>query len=199
VKKMNKKLLYIGITILIVGMIIAPVAAIVTPPTTIKDALFRGIWTAIMDLQNQIKNIQLKPGPQGIQGPPGPAGAKGPTGTQGPAGAAGAAGAQGPAGPAGVTVHFEDWDTSSYVQNKKYTASTDGFVVVHAWCVVSPPCQMQGIPKFDPIRNPEFKFVVDIDPGGNNGLTMPVRAGDAWMVQTWHPAVLHIRWLPLSA
>jgi hypothetical protein len=54
---MNKKLLYIGITLLIVGMMIAPVSAIVTPPTTFKDIFFKGIWTAIMDLQKQITNI----------------------------------------------------------------------------------------------------------------------------------------------
>lgn len=95
---MNKKLLYIGITLIIVGMIIAPVTAIVTPPTTIKDALLKGIWTAIMDLQNQIKTIQLKPGPQGIQGPPGPTGA------------AGAAGATGATGTCSCAISMEEFN-----------------------------------------------------------------------------------------
>ena len=31
-----------------------PVSAVVKPPTTVKDALFKGVWGAIMDLQNQI-------------------------------------------------------------------------------------------------------------------------------------------------
>ena len=62
-------------------MISAPVTAVVTPPTTIKDALLKDIWTAIMDLQKQITalttkvdNIELTPGPQAEQGPPGPQG-----------------------------------------------------------------------------------------------------------------------------
>ena len=90
---MNKKLIFIGITLLIVGMIIAPVSAIVTQPTTIKDALFKGIWAAVMDLQNQItalttkvNNIQSKPGPTGPPGPAGAVGPQGPSGSTGPAG-----------------------------------------------------------------------------------------------------------------
>jgi len=56
------------------------------------------------DLQNQLNNIQLTPGPPGPEGPAGPpgaGGAQGPPGPQGPAGADGAAGPQGPIGPEG--------------------------------------------------------------------------------------------------
>jgi len=59
------------------------------------------------NLQNQINNIQLKPGPTGPQGPKGDTGATGAVGPTGPAGATGAigpAGPQGPAGPAGTSV-----------------------------------------------------------------------------------------------
>lgn len=38
---------------------------------------FQQIWHAITDLQEQIDNIQLIPGPQGEQGPPGEQGPKG--------------------------------------------------------------------------------------------------------------------------
>jgi hypothetical protein len=59
-EKDEQKLPFIEITLLIVGMIIASASAIVTPPTTIKDALFKGLWTAIMDLQNQITALTTK-------------------------------------------------------------------------------------------------------------------------------------------
>ncbi len=55
------------------------------------------VWTAIQDLQNQIANIQLIPGPQGPEGPQGPAG------TNGINGAPGATGPQGQQGPAGTS------------------------------------------------------------------------------------------------
>jgi len=55
------------------------------------------------NLQNQISNIQLTPGPTGAQGAQGDVGGGGPTGTTGPQGAQGAAGPTGAQGPAGAT------------------------------------------------------------------------------------------------
>ena len=57
--------------------------------------------TADEDLQNQLNNIQLTPGPPGPQGEPGPAGPQGPQGEVGPAGPQGPLGPQGAPGPAG--------------------------------------------------------------------------------------------------
>ena len=51
------------------------------------------------ELQDQINNIQLTPGPQGAQGP---AGLQGPQGVAGADGADGAPGTEGPQGPAGL-------------------------------------------------------------------------------------------------
>lgn len=54
----------------------------------IKD-LYKNIWYAIYDLQDQINNIELLPGPQGPQGEqglPGINGSQGPQGESGPAG-----------------------------------------------------------------------------------------------------------------
>ena len=75
---------------------------------------FKGIWTIIQTLQNQINNlqdqinkIQLKAGPpgpagpQGTKGNTGATGATGPVGPQGPKGDTGATGATGPVGPQG--------------------------------------------------------------------------------------------------
>jgi len=59
------------------------------------------------DLQNQINNIELTPGPQGPAGPQGPVGltgATGPQGLPGNNGTDGATGPQGPQGPAGQDV-----------------------------------------------------------------------------------------------
>ena len=102
---MNKKIIYLTAAVLIVLLGASAVTAIVTPPNGIKDTNLKGIWVAIMDLQKQITNIQLIPGPRGEQGPqgePGPQGEQGPQGNQGPAGADGADGAQGLQGPAGT-------------------------------------------------------------------------------------------------
>ncbi|MBC8286029.1 MAG: hypothetical protein H8E42_01000 [Nitrospinae bacterium] len=56
----------------------------------------------INDLQTQVSNIQLIPGPQGIQGIPGPVGPQGPAGTNGLDGAQGSQGPVGPTGPPGA-------------------------------------------------------------------------------------------------
>jgi hypothetical protein len=84
---MKRKILVIAAVIIMLLMISAPVTAVVTPPTTIKDALLKGIWTAIMDLQKQItaladkvNTIQSTPGPQGPPGPKGDVGPQGPPG-----------------------------------------------------------------------------------------------------------------------
>ena len=91
---MNKKLLTIAIALVILAMVVAPVAAQLPAKSPLPSGKpFENIWTLLQDLQNQIKNIQLTPGPQGIQGPAGPAGATGATGSQGPAGPAGQDGA----------------------------------------------------------------------------------------------------------
>lgn len=54
------------------------------------------------NLQNQIDNITLTPGPEGPAGPAGPAGADGADGTNGTNGTDGADGAEGPPGPPGA-------------------------------------------------------------------------------------------------
>jgi hypothetical protein len=68
---MAKKILVIVVVIIALLMMAAPVSAVVKPPTTVKDALFKGVWGAIMDLQNQIDaltqrvdNFQTNPIPE---------------------------------------------------------------------------------------------------------------------------------------
>ena len=51
---MKKRILMIVVVIIMLLMLAAPVSAVVKPPVTVKDALLKGIWGAIMDLQKQI-------------------------------------------------------------------------------------------------------------------------------------------------
>ncbi len=71
----------------------------------IKGQPFQALWDAIADLQadlqQQIDDLELIPGPVGPQGPPGPVGPEGPEGPQGPPGPEGPQGPPGPAGPMG--------------------------------------------------------------------------------------------------
>ena len=60
------------------------------------------------NLQDQLANIQLTPGPQGEIGPAGPAGPQGAKGDTGDTGPAGPAGPEGPAGPAGPSAPTTD-------------------------------------------------------------------------------------------
>jgi hypothetical protein len=48
------RLLVISVVIIMLLLMTVPVSAVVKPPVTVKDALLKGIWGAIMDLQNQI-------------------------------------------------------------------------------------------------------------------------------------------------
>jgi hypothetical protein len=48
------RILAIVVVFMMLLLMTTPVSAVVTPPTTVKDALLKGIWGAIMDLQKQI-------------------------------------------------------------------------------------------------------------------------------------------------
>jgi hypothetical protein len=194
---MNKKLLTLAIAVFILAIIAAPVAARMPGknPWPPSNPCYN-VWALLQDLQNQINALTTKVNsiPPGQQGPPGPTG---------PAGAAGATGPTGPAGKdgAGATVHFGDWDTTSYVKTTKYTATTDGFVVGTGACDGTTTCSLHEIAKFDSIGDPALGFDdrVDIIPGSQVALTMPVKAGDTWGVWAGSDVTVHIRWIPLSA
>ena len=170
---MNKKLLYIGITLLIVGMMIAPVSAIVTPPTTFKDIFFKGIWTAIMDLQKQITNIKTTPGPTG------------PTG------------AQGPTGKDGATVHFGEY-SHNYELNKIYTATTDGYVVGSAWNNYPLKVELYGEIWTSGLSYPILS--ITLPPSQGSSFTIPVQAGHDWAINTGEHEDIptQISWIPLT-
>ena len=76
-----------------------------------NDGKITGLYNNVLNLQNQIDNIQLQPGPPGApgadgatgpEGSPGPQGEPGPVGPQGPQGSLGPQGEPGPAGPQGL-------------------------------------------------------------------------------------------------
>jgi len=218
---MNKKLITIGITLLIVGMIIAPVSAIVTPPTTFKDAFFKGLWTAVLDLQNQITALTTKvntiPAGQACwdlnnnhvcdvaledktgDGQCTVADCKGP---KGDTGATGANGKDGAPGADGAPVHFGSWDNSIH-GGIDYVAATDGFVIMSMSCVVQPiydECQLYGLTESHPIVLGVDEQKVLGYPNNHfiNSMTMPVRKGDHWMLNWVYGQEVYIYWIPLS-
>ena len=97
-----KKTLFI--IALIIPLLAIPVGARATSANAWQANPWKMVWSAINELQTQITNIQLTPGPQGepgVRGPQGSPGADGTQGVPGPAGPAGPQGSQGEPGPAG--------------------------------------------------------------------------------------------------
>jgi len=60
VKKINKKIIYISLAVLVLILSTSAVTALVSPPPGIKDPSLSKVWAAIMDLQTQIKGLVAK-------------------------------------------------------------------------------------------------------------------------------------------
>jgi hypothetical protein len=212
---MNKKILCLIAAVVIV--LLGTSAALAAAPTD-SGALWSAITELqikVANLQDQIDNIQLIPGPQGEPGPmgpqgpagsqgepgaAGPQGEQGPIGPQGPAGPQGPQGATGPAGADGATVHFGEWSIDDeYQTNIIYTAATDGFVCIY--CGLLLPCD--GNVQFYGWTAGHYMGAVMLYPGYSNmgGLTFPVREGDSWEVTEIDvgtaTANCYIHWIPL--
>ena len=108
---MKRKILTVCIAIILITLMVIPASAIVGEPPGLMKWDAKGIWGAVMDLQEQINGIQLTPGPTGPSGPTGPTGATGLTGAkgdqgdqgiQGLIGATGLTGAKGDQGDQGI-------------------------------------------------------------------------------------------------
>lgn len=221
VRKMNRKVLAIATVLVIIAVVTVPAVATLPPTSPLPGSSpWNKVWNLLVDLQNQINNlktqvanIQLIPGPQGPQGPAGPQGPQGETGATGATGATGPqgeAGPQGPAGPAGADgamVHFGEWgyvqpDNDPYYVNTEYTALTDGFVVGSVNCY-SGSCTITADP--DISAGPAIVSVV-LHPDNDDEIsfTMPVRAGDTWIVTGEVTSDgggygYNLYWLPLTA
>jgi hypothetical protein len=101
------------VTMVVVLMLTTMIPVAQAAGTQPSGTPFQALWDAIngttskfADLQQQINNIQLTPGPQGPKGDTGaqgPQGVKGDTGATGPQGIKGDTGAQGPQGLKGDT------------------------------------------------------------------------------------------------
>ena len=89
----KKKIIFSTALVAVLLMNLAVVATMAVKPD--EPNPLEAIWAAIQDLQYQITNIQLIPGPQGPAGPTGPQGETGPMGPQGPQGETGPQGPQG--------------------------------------------------------------------------------------------------------
>ena len=77
-------------------------AATAKNKSTNNDGKITGLYDNVVNLQNQIDNIQLTPGPQGIQGIQGEVGPQGPRGLTGDQGLKGDTGEAGPQGIQGL-------------------------------------------------------------------------------------------------
>jgi len=76
-----KRLASYGIVVLL-GMVMLSTSACKKEHVEFFIDTYQDIWDAIEDLQEQINNIQLIPGPPGEQGPPGEPGPPGPCGIE---------------------------------------------------------------------------------------------------------------------
>jgi hypothetical protein len=81
--KFDRKSLTRGKATLLISVFLVSLYMVVGMAVTPEGKPFNAIWAAIEDLQAQIDEIELIPGPQGETGPPGPSGPEGP---EGPAG-----------------------------------------------------------------------------------------------------------------
>ena len=100
---MKRKILVFFIAIIVIGMLVIPASAKqVNPPRGLNIWDAHGIWDAVMNLQQQINEIQLTPGPIGPIGPIGPTGAPGADGLAGADGKDGVDGLAGADGKDGV-------------------------------------------------------------------------------------------------
>jgi hypothetical protein len=181
VKGMNKKFLTFIIAFLILVASIPTASAI--PSGGLPEA-----WKAINDLiakvanlQDQIANIQLTPGPQGETGPAGP---------------------QGPQGPTGAMRHFGGYqeipvDLSSGIYNHYNAVETDGFVVCTCWGISEFNGYLAGdtmsgtkLMSFRSPSPPEYATAASI--------TMPVQQGAGWNVR-WNNCnyLVKLYWIPL--
>ena len=104
VRKVRRSLLAACIAVAVIAMVVVPVAALVEPPSPLPNGKpYEIIWNFLRDLQTQITNIQLMPGPVGPAGEQGIQGEQGPPGERGPIGPAGEPGAKGDEGDNGDT------------------------------------------------------------------------------------------------
>jgi hypothetical protein len=72
-----------GKATLLIGVFLVSLYTVAGMAITPEGTPFDAIWAAIEDLQVQIDDIQLIPGPPGSEGPEGPPGPEGPSGSTG--------------------------------------------------------------------------------------------------------------------
>jgi hypothetical protein len=180
---MDKKLLTIAIALIILAIVVAPVAAVLPATNPLpKGTGWNTVWELLQDLQNQITNIQLIPGPQGPTGPP---------------------------GSDGVTVHFGEWqeievDETDGAYYSGDPAETDGFV--RFMCTANKEIYIYGFTGNYPTNIDVIAY--DKSPAYGSGpqaiaptsIVFPVQQGKKWGVD-WDTCnlKLDIAWMPVSA
>jgi len=189
---MNKKILYLSLAVVVLILCASSVTAFVSPSPGIKDPTFSKVWVAIMDLQTQIKNIQLIPGPTGPTGPTGPAGTNGVNGKDGAPGADGA------------TVHFGPngavYDSIDVYEYEAGTAATDGFAMAKCYAndVNIRTVVFGNINNVQQIRSVGIAPPPEVSGGWPDSMiVMPVAKGEVWKVYGLHCSYFSVYWRPL--
>jgi len=138
------------------------------------------------DLQEQIDNIELTPGPQGPPGPAGPQGLPGSTGPQGPQGPAGPQGAPGPAGlegPAGILDIYMKFDQVRpyFMKNGRfivYCDNRDEDFAISGSAYTSYAGKGFLHTTYDDVLRPVCEYYGENDPGGPGLETMTCQQGE---------------------
>ena len=89
------------ISVFVVAAMICSAGLACQPGETLEEMSPEEVLQTLSELQQEIADIQLIPGPPGPAGPQGPEGLAGPQGPEGSAGLQGTAGPEGPEGPRG--------------------------------------------------------------------------------------------------
>jgi hypothetical protein len=188
---LNTKVLTIALVLVIFAIFTSPALAVLPSESPLPSGNpFNFVWNLLKDLQNQITNIQLTPGPQGPQGEQGPAGKD---------------------GADGATVHFGDWQELHFgdwpsVENAYYdVAETDGIITCMCWNGGENATNVDGMIRF----GNEGDLIGIVGSTGEvqetNGfrsskasITMPVRKGDQWYIDTKDCQNVNLNWFPLT-
>ncbi len=175
------------------------------------------ICAKINDLQNQINNIELIPGPQGPPGPAGeigpqgpqglqgiqgqqglqgPAGIQGPPGPQGAQGPVGADGPQGPIGPPGPIVQFGNLEMITDDTTNKHHVNTDGYLLIMQVRTNPGILEMLFLNDSGTLMPP----IIIGDPTTTKfTLTIPIKAGSTWSTFENLQNSYVIYWRPMTA
>jgi hypothetical protein len=182
VKKVERRLIAVCIAVALVGMVVVPVAAFPGKDPFPKGYPWDTVWNMLTEVNGKVTELQGKV--TDLYSKIGALTTRVTTLENKP------------------PMHFGEWSESSYVFGTPQTAPTDGFVL--ADCGVgtgaSSPVVIRGV---TPPSFYRISVILNAD-NAQAGFTMPVRAGDTWVIYAngfttdIENAKCDVRWIPLS-